>query len=166
MGDLETEIPRDRQEDRDRGHGETKTARRGLRNRERGTQRLERDMGAGERAGIGGALTCPQICSWSLTPGRCGCLCCCLHCLTRALEEVTARGGGRGRGRGVGGGSSGETQSRGPVACEYQSRSESRATAAREPGSQSVTLSHPSHPAVTHNRSHAATHGVTRGPIH
>lgn len=56
-------------------------------------------------------------------------------------------------------GSSGaETRSGGPVVREGQSHSESRGRAVTEPGSQSLTLSHPSHPAVAH--SHAVSHAV------
>lgn len=167
-GDRDTQRQTDRQGDRACGHRETKRGRHGLRNR--GTQRLEWDVGGRGPVGIGGALTCPQICSWPLTPGR-GCLCCCLHCLARALEEVTAWGGGRGRGRGVGrrGSSGAETRSRGPVACEYQSRSRPRGRAVGEAG---VTVCHavppiaPSHSTQVQSHSHSQCHTKSHALSH
>lgn len=67
-------------------------------------------------------------------------------------------------------GSSGaETQSLGPAASEGHCCSSSRGRAVTEPGPQSFTLSHPSHPthpAMAHSQSHVATHSVTRSPIH
>lgn len=92
-----------------------------------------------------------QICSWSLTPAAATAASAAASTasLAWALEEVTAWGDGRGRGQGTGGAALGQRPGRG---CSGARGSESlrvtwKSSHGAKPGSQSLPLTRPSHPA-------------------